>query len=87
MSLRWCNLLPFCTTYYFDDGSFMRRSSRESVTYWKLEKPVHVDFYFDRPRGFVYYLPKDITGDEREELIQRLETCCKRKRYKARLGS
>ena len=87
MQLRLCNLLPFCPTYYFSDGSVMRRSSRESLTYEGIEKTVHVDFYFDPPNGFLYYAPQDVRNGEREELIRKLETYCKRKRYKARLGS
>lgn len=86
MALRLCNLLPFCTKYYFDDGSFIRHSSRESLTYEGLGGPLHVDFYFDPPRGYVYYLPKNISGNEREELVRKLEVYLKRKRYRARLG-
>ena len=86
MGLRLCNLLPFCPTYRFDDGSVIRRSSRESVTYDHFGKLVHVDFYYDGSKGYLYYLPKTVTGEERGELIQKLEMYCKRKWYRARLG-
>ena len=84
--MRLCNLLPFHPTYYFDDGSIVRRSSRESVTYEGFGRSVHVDFHFDPPNGYVYYLP-NVSSDEREELVRKLDLYCRRKRYKARLGN
>jgi len=84
---KLCNLLSFHPTYYFDDGTVIRRSSRESLTYEGLEKSVEVECYFGTPKGFVYYLPTNIANDERVELARKLEIYFQRKRYVARLGS
>jgi hypothetical protein len=87
MALKLCNLIPFCPSYYFDDGGVIRRSSRESLTYERFGKQMHVDFYYDGSTSYLYYLPKNTNDDERDELVQNLKVYCKRKRYKARMGT
>jgi hypothetical protein len=60
----------------------MRRSSRGSLTYERLQKPIHIQFYYNPPNGYEYYVPENLTADERQDLIPKVEEYCRRKRYK-----
>jgi hypothetical protein len=82
MVLALCNLLgPLCTTYRFADGTVIRRSSRESITYEGSQKEVHIEFY-SSPNGYEYHIPENVIGDERHDVIQKVKEYCEKKRYK-----
>ena len=83
MKISLCNLLgPICATYRFEDGSIMRRSSRESLTYERFQKPIHIEFCYNGLNGYRYYLPDSLAADERQDLIPKIEEYCRRKRYR-----
>jgi hypothetical protein len=83
MAISFCNLVgPLCTTYRFGDGSFMRRSSRESITYYSHQAPVHIEIYYNGSGGYEYYLPKNMDHEDRAELTFKIEKYCKNKRYR-----
>jgi hypothetical protein len=83
MATWLCNLLgPLCTTYRFDDGSVMRRSSRESITYEGVGDRVDIEFYCNGSDGYEYRLPKNIIGEDKVGLIRKVEEYCWRKGYK-----
>jgi hypothetical protein len=82
MALALCNLLgPLCTTHRFDDGSVIRRSSRESITYEHFRTIIHIEFYRDGSKGYEYYVPENITGDERRDLVQKVTVVHRRSEY------
>ena len=82
MAVFLCNLLgPLCTTYRFDDGSLMRRSSRESITLERGEQHFNVEFLYDRTNGrYLYYLPKDLAEVDRVDLVRKIEEYGQKKR-------
>ena len=87
MVISLCNLLgPLCTTYRFDDGSTMRRSSRESITYERDKVPIHIEFYCNGSDGYEYYLPENIADKDRDNLTRKIEYG-EKKRYKIVKGS
>lgn len=87
MAISLCNLLAFCSTYRFDDGSIMKRSSRESISYEHLRKHFDIDFYYNGSNGYEYYLPPNIADDDRRALVQKIEIYCKKKRYRILKGA
>jgi hypothetical protein len=83
MKALLCNLLgPICTTYRFSDGSVIRRSSRESLSYEKDGTVVHIEFYYDGAGNYSYYLPKNLSDHSRIELISKMETYCSKKNFR-----
>jgi hypothetical protein len=88
MATSLCNLLgPLCTTYRFGDGSTMRRSSRETITYEYRGVFIHIGFYYNGSDRYEYYLPENIADKDRANLTRKIEEYCKRKRYKIVNGS
>ena len=78
-----CNLLgPLCPTYRFDDGSVIRRSSRESISYDDAHKHFDIDFYFNGLDGYEYYLPPNVSENDRRALVEKVEIYCRKKRYR-----
>jgi hypothetical protein len=74
MAIYLCNLLRFCPTYHFDDGSIMRRSSRESIMLERGEERFDIEFYFGPTKGsHVYYLPRSLAEVDRIYLVQKIE--------------
>jgi hypothetical protein len=60
----------------------MRRSSRESITYYSHQAPVHIEIYYNGSGGYEYYLPKNMDHEDRAELTFKIEKYCKNKRYR-----
>jgi hypothetical protein len=54
MAKSLCNFLPVRPTYRFEDGSMIRRSSRESISYEDNQKHFDVDFYYNGQDGYEY---------------------------------
>lgn len=78
-----CNLLGrLSTTYRFEDGSIIRRSSRESIAYERSGKLIHVELLYDGVDGYEYYLPPGLNVDERRDLTAKVEEYCKCKGYR-----
>ena len=68
---------PLSTTYRFEDGSSIHRSSRESVTYRNGDTIVHVDFYHGGKNGYRYVVPKNLG-----EVSAKMQRYCRLKHYK-----
>jgi hypothetical protein len=83
MAISLCNLLgPLSTTYRFDDGSVMRRSSRESITYESHKAPIQIELFYNGSDGYEYYLPENIVDEDRADLTKKVEIYCEKKRYR-----
>ena len=83
MAISLCNLLgPLCTTYRFDDGSMVRRSSRESITYENVGVRIDVQFHYNGSSGYEYHLPENIVGEDRGGLIRKVKEYCQKKGYR-----
>ena len=83
MRLSISNLLgPLCTTYQFDDGSCIRRSSRESLSFEKSGQVVQIEFYSNGARQYTYVLPTQLSAADRAKLSEKLIEYCARKKYK-----
>ena len=82
MVLHLGNFLPMFTTYRFDDGSMIRRSSRESISYESRREHFDIDLYYNGSDGYEYYLPPNIAEDDRRALIEKVEIYCRKKRYR-----
>ncbi len=81
MRLSLCNLTSLCTTYRFDDGSVVRRSSRELISYDHLGKHFDIDLYYNGSDGYEYYLPPNVTEDDRRALVDKIEIYFRKKKY------
>ncbi len=82
MAKSLCNFLPFCPTYRFEDGSIIRRSSRESISYEDNQKHFDIDLYYNGQNGYEYYLPPNLSDGDRRVLIPKVETYFRKKRFK-----
>jgi hypothetical protein len=83
MRLALCNLLgPICTTYRSNDGSVIRRTTRESLAIEHDNESINVQFYYKGDGTFEYYFPEEIPIRKREELRRMLDTYCLKKWYR-----
>lgn len=75
-----CNWLgPICTTYRFEDGTIVRRTSRESLVIERGSEVINVDFYYDRTGRYEYSLPRSLSLEKVRELTSVLDTYCRLK--------
>lgn len=78
-----CNLLgPLCNRYRFEDGSRIRWSSRESITFERDGTSVHIGRFYDGSGGYEFVIPEGVTASDRHELVQKIDEYCRSKRIK-----
>jgi hypothetical protein len=59
----------------------MRRSSRESITYEHRKALIHIEFYSNGIGGHEYHVPETVGGEDRSNLVRKIEEYCRKKRY------
>jgi hypothetical protein len=60
----------------------IRRSSRESISYEDGQKHFDMDLYYNGQDGYEYYLPPNLSDNDRRSLVPKIETYFRKKRYK-----
>ena len=80
MRFNVCNLLGrLCNSYQFDDGSIIKRTTRESLSYERAGRTIQIEFLYNGAGGYEYYLPKRLDEVIRAELMEKMDEYCARK--------
>jgi len=84
MKLSFANVLGrFSNRYNFSDGSFIRATSRESLSYTaKSGEVFHIQLYSDGYGRFEYALPEHLSDAIAKDLSNRMGVYFRNKRLK-----